>query len=230
MSVQSQARPAGRPLPAEPAPEAGAAATAFAPPPKLRRRPALVALSVAFVAVGALGAAYLTTAVGNTVPVLAVRADVARGEVITADDLAVVRISLDPALSTIPGSQADAVVGMRAATDLPAGGLVTAGSVTDQDVPAVGESVVGISLRAGQMPGRELRPGDAVRVVSTPRQGDDPPLQTPASVPAVVVATRTVPETGEVVLDVTVPQSQAAGLVAAAATGRVAVVLDGAVS
>ena len=226
MSVQTQTRPSGRTGPADPAPDNGAA-TGFAPPTKLRRRPALVAASVAFVAVGALGAAYVTTTVGATVGVLAVRADVARGEVITADDLAVVRISLDPALSTIPGSQADAVVGLRAATDLPAGGLVTAGSVTDEDIPAVGESVVGIALTAGQMPARELRPGDAVRVVSTPRQGDDPPVGTPAAVPAVVVATRTVPETGELVLDVSVPQSQAAALVAAAATGRVAIVLDG---
>ena len=226
MSVQTQTRPSGRTGPADPAADGGAVA-GFAPPPKLRRRPAVLAASVAFVAVGALVAGYVTTTVGNTVPVLAVRADVARGEVITADDLTVVRISLDPALSTIPGSQAQDVVGLRAATDLPAGGLVTAGSVTGEEVPAAGESVVGIALSAGQMPARELRPGDAVRVVSTPRQGDDPPVGTPPSVPAVVVATRTVPETGEVVLDVTVPQAEAAALVAAAATGRVAVVLDG---
>lgn len=228
MSVQTPTRPAGAGTtrPAEPA---SSPPGVLAAPPKLRRRPALVAASIVMVTVGALGAAYVTTTVGNTVGVLAARADVARGEVITAEDLMVVRISLDPALSTIPGAQAEAVVGLRAARDLPAGGLVTPGSVTDEDIPAAGESVVGIALSAAQMPGRELRPGDAVRVVSTPRTGDDPPVQTPAALPATVVATRTVPETGAVVVDVTVGQDQAAGLVAAAATGRVALVLDGAV-
>lgn len=209
--------------------EEGPAGT-FPVPPKMRRRPGLTVVSVVLVAVGAVVAAWVTTAVGNTVPVLAVRADVARGEVITSDDLMAVRISVDPALSTIPGEDLDAVVGMRAATDLPAGGLVTAGSVTDEVIPAAGESVVGISLSASQRPARELRPGDLVRVVSTPRQGDDPPLETPTTVAAEVVAATVVPETGDVVVDVRVPQAQAAALVAAAATGRVALVLDGAVS
>jgi len=202
----------------------------FPAPPKMRRRPGLVVVSVVLVAVGAVIAAGVTTAVGNTVPVLAVRTDVARGERITSGDLMAVRISVDPALSTIPGEALDSVVGMRAATDLPAGGLVTAGSVTDEVIPAAGESMVGISLSASQRPARELLPGDLVRVVSTPRQGDDPPLETPDTVAAEVVAATVVPETGEVVVDVRVPQSQAAALVAAAATGRVAVVLDGAVS
>lgn len=227
MSVQTRTRPPAE-GPQRPGEPAAAAPEAFAPPPKLRRRPALVAVSIVLVALGSLLAAWVTTAVGDTHEVLAARVDVARGQVITADDLTVVRISLDPALSTIAGAQAGAVVGMRAAVDLPAGGLVTAGSVTDEDVPAAGESVVGIALSAAQMPGRELRPGDRVRVVSTPRPGDDPPVQTPAAVPVVVVSTRSVSETGAVVVDVSVPQAQAAGLVAAAATGRVALVLDGA--
>lgn len=200
----------------------------FAAPPKLRRRPGLVAASLVLVTVGAVVAAWVTTAVGNTVPVVAVRTDVARGEMIAAEDLTVVRIGIDPALSTIAGEDLDAIVGMRAASDLAAGGLVTAGSVTDEAIPATGESVVGISLSAAQRPARDLRPGDRVRVVSTPREGDDPPVQTPATVPATVVATLLVPETGEVVVDVSVPQAQAAALVAAAATGRVALVLDGA--
>ena len=227
MNVQTQTRPpAESPTRRLESPEPAPAA--FAAPPKLRRSPVLVAGSVVLVATGALLAAWVTTSVGNAAPVLAVRADVARGEVITADDLTVVRIGLDPALSTIPGEALDAVVGMRAASDLAAGGLVTANAVTDQAIPAPGESVVGIALDAAQMPARELRPGDQVRVVSTPRDGDDPPVETPAAVPATVVATTAVPETGQVVVDVVVPQAQAAGLVAVAATGRVALVLDGA--
>lgn len=224
MSVHVEARPRPRGATPEPQQPPGGG---FAAPPRLRRRPGLVAVSVVLVGVGASLAAWVTTTVGDASPVVAARVAVARGEVITADDVTVVRISLDPAVATIPGGDADALVGLRAAVDLPAGSLLTPDSVTGEDVPADGQSVVGIALDPGQLPARALRPGDRVRVVSTPREGDDPPVQTPAAVPVTVVSTTVAPDTGLVVVDVTVPQEAAAGLVAAAATGRVALVLDG---
>ena len=42
-----------------------------------------------------------------------------------------------------------------------------------------------------------------------------------------MVSSRSVGDQGQVILDVSVPQSQAALLAATAATGRVAIVLDG---
>lgn len=195
-------------------------------PPKTRRRPILIALCILFVTIGAILAAWLTTVVGHTQPVVAVRATVARGETITGNDLIVVSISPDPALRTVPGADLPSLVGKRAAFDLPAGGLVTNNSVTDKSIPTAGQSLVGVSLNPAQLPAQPLRPGDKVRVVPTPRQQDDPPSSAPPAVTATVVFTRNVGDNGQIVVDVSVPEASAAALAATAATGRVALVLD----
>lgn len=208
---------------------AGAApAEAIATPPRLRRRPALVAMAVILVAVGALLAAWLATSIGNTRSVVAVRTDIARGHMIAREDLLVVDITPDPALKTVPASRIDTIIGRYARFDMAAGGLVTSTAVTDKTVPVAGQSLVGLSLTPAQLPARPLQPGDTVRIVTTPRQQDDPPTTPPASVPATVVDTHPVGDQGQVVVDVTVPKANAAELAATAATGRIALVLDSA--
>lgn len=198
----------------------------FTPPPKLRRKPVLVAAAIVVIALGALLAAYLTTVVGHTRPVVAVRNDITRGQTISQADLVVVQITPDPVLRTVPGDQLSSLVGKHASVDLPAGGLVTTASTTDAPVPAAGQSLVGVSLTPAQLPGDPLRPGMKVRIVNTPRPQDDPPKKAPASIPATVVATHTFGDQGQVVVDVTVPQNVAASLAASIATTRVALVLD----
>src|SRR3712207_9115945 len=75
------------------------------PPPRRRRRPALLALAVAMVVLGALGAAYLATSLGRTSPVIAIGREVPWGQTLTAADLVEVRIPADPALQPIPRSE-----------------------------------------------------------------------------------------------------------------------------
>ena len=76
---------------------------------------------------------------------------------------------MDPALNPIPAAQLDGVVGQRAAMDLPAGGLVTQGSIAATVVPAQDMSVVGVAVPAALLPGEPL--GRAIRcVVATPGQ------------------------------------------------------------
>jgi hypothetical protein len=195
-------------------------------PPKLRRRNGLVAVGVALICLGGAAAAYLTTAVGNTSPVLAMRQAVERGAVIEPEDLTVARISTDPALQTVPESQRDTVAGQRAAVDLPAGAILTPQATTTEVVPARGQSLVAVTLTPAQLPSQPLVAGDAVRVVASPREQDDPPAATPASYPATVVAVRELTDTGQVVVDVTVPAAGAGQLAAQVATGRIALVLD----
>lgn len=142
----------------------------LAPPPKLRRRPVALVVSVATVVVGSLLGLWLWTVAGNTSEVLAVRTLVHRGEVIDRDDLMVVRVSLDPAVKTVPANQEDVVAGQRAALDLAPGGLLTPDDLTATVVPARGTSVVGIGLAPGMLPAEPIAPGDAVRVVQTPGQ------------------------------------------------------------
>jgi hypothetical protein len=202
-------------------------AATVAPPPKLRRRPMLIALGVTLIALGGVTAAWLTTVVGQTQPVLVLRADVDRGTIIESADLTVARIGVDPAVTPVPEGERDQVVGQHAAQDLAAGSLLTPGSVTDQVIPAAGESLVGVTVTRAQLPARPVRPGDVVRVVSTPRAQDDPPAGEPGTLKAVVVGSRVLADTGQVVVDVRVPARDAADLAARVATGRVALVLDG---
>lgn len=204
----------------------GPAEPPLAPPPKLRRRPALVAAAVAAICLGALLAAWAWTSTTNTTEVLAVRDAIIRGSVITADDLVRVRISTDPALDPVPVSAVDSVVGQRAALDISGGGLLTRDAVTASVVPAAGSSVVGVAVTAAQAPSEPLQAGDQVRVVVTPPTGDSAPAATPAFSDAEVVGTRYAEETGQLVVDVLVPHADAALVAARAATGNVAIVLD----
>lgn len=202
------------------------ASTAVAAPPKLRRRTGLVALGIALVCLGGAGAAYLATSVGDTSPVLTLRQDVARGEVIEASDLTVARINGDPALRTVSESEQGTIVGQRAAVDLSAGSILTPQSTTTELSPAAGQSLVGVTLTPAQLPSHALTAGDQVRIVATPREQDDPPGIAPPIYQAIVVETHALPDTGQVVVDVTVPAATAGQLAAQVATGRIALVLD----
>ena len=205
---------------------AGPAGPPLAPPPKLRRRPALVAVAAAMVCLGAALAAWAWTATTNTTEVLAAREGIARGQVIDADDLARVQIGTDPALDPMPASAFDTVVGKRASLDIAEGGFVTRSALATTVVPAEGSSVVGVAVTPAQAPSEPLQVGDRVRVVVTPPAGDAPPSGTPAASDAEVVGTRYSEETGQLVVDVQVAAGDATLLAARAATGNVAIVLD----
>ena len=207
-------------------PDPAPAAPPVAPPPKLRRRPALIAAAVALVAVGAILAAWAWTSTTNTQEVLAARDTIARGAVITSDDIARVRINADPALQPLPASAYDDVVGQRAALDIAAGSLLTQAATVAEPVPPDGMSVVGVALSPAQAPGLTLRNGDRVRVVLTPGEGADALTGSPPFNEAEVVGARTDEMTGELVVDLLVPRSEAGVLAARVATGNVALVLD----
>ena len=196
------------------------------PPLRRRRRRWVLALCAALVAAGGLGTAFAFTSVNDTQEVLVVSNDIKRGETIEAGDLAVVWVSVDPALTPVPGSQKAELEGSRAAVDLWAGTLLTAQAVTDNLVPGEGESLVGISLNPAQMPSEPLYGGDVVRIVTTPGDQGEITDREPVTIEATVVGVNRVEETGETVVDVAVPEAEAAELAARAATGRVALVLD----
>jgi hypothetical protein len=201
-------------------------AAELVPPPKLRRRPALVAAAIVAICLGALLAAWAWTSTTNTQEVLVVRHDIERGSLIEADDLTRVRLSADPALQPVPASDLDQVVGQRAALDIAEGGMLTPGSFSSAVIPAEGQSVVGVALTPAQAPGLALHNGDHVRVVVTPAQGSDLPAGAPLFNEAEVVGVHVDAETGQTVVDLLVPDVDAAVLATRVATGNVAIVLD----
>ncbi|NMM23417.1 MAG: hypothetical protein HHJ11_07960 [Phycicoccus sp.] len=186
-----------------------------------------MAASVAAICLGALLAVWAYTGASTSQSVLAVRTTVHRGELITRADLMTARIGVDPVLKPLPASAAESVVGKRAAMDLAAGGLVTQEDIASALVPAKGMSVVGVSLPPALMPATQLQSGDRVRIGAPPgAQGAVATESSPESLGAAGVAVRGAGDTGQIVVDVSVPYDQAAELAARAATGKVALVLD----
>lgn len=210
-------QPASRPVPS-PIP-----VTATVKP---RRRPLLVAASLAMVCLGGLLAAWAWSATSSTVSVLAARSDVERGEVITEGDLMMVSLNADPALRPIPATRLAQIVGQRAARDIAAGTLISGSQVTQDVIPAQGMSLVGIGVSAAALPGEPLRAGDPVRVVATPGEQGELTDAAPAVTVATVVSVVVDDVTGTRIVTVAVPQADAAVLAARASTGNVALVLD----
>jgi hypothetical protein len=210
-----QTKPAGQPVPG---------------PPKARRRWGLVAAAVVVVALGAVGNVWLLQSSTDAEQVVAARTAIERGQVITAEQLMNVSVSADPAVRTVPAPELSSLVGQRAAVDVAAGALLTADSTTAKNVPGEGVSLVGVALSPAMMPGPPLVAGDRIRVVATLGQQQDPTLLAdPAALDAVVVSVQAGLDSvgqGQTILTVEVPEGDAAGLAAMAATGRVAVVLD----
>ena len=199
---------------------------ALVPPPKLRRRPALVAGAIAAICLGALISGWAWVATTNTNEVLVARHSIERGAVIDAEDVARVRIGTDPALQPLPGSEFPTVVGQRAAMDIAGGSLLTAEAISGDLVPSTGMSVVGVALSPDRAPGLALHTGDRVRIVVTPSEGDEQASGPPPFDEAEVVSVHRGEETGLTVIDLLVPHASATVLAARIASGDIALVLD----
>lgn len=235
MSVDQQARVSqGRQVPVQ---ESSQVEVAELPSGRQRRRPLVLLGFISLVVTGSLLTAWGYNEATSSTEVVAVRNAVAKGETIEGGDLRTVSISADASVATIPAEQADRMVlGRRAAVDLPQGALVSEDSIAQDVVPGVGESVVGVTLPASQLPGEPLEVGDRVRVVDAPgvagpggqggsSEGRDSGTKgEPAEVSVEVAGVRAAGD--RTTVSVIVAEDQAGPLAARAATGRVVIVLD----
>lgn len=192
---------------------------------KLQRSPLLVVLGVLVLVAGAVFGWFMWATTSTASEVVAARVDVERGQVITAQNLTTVRVTLDPSLRTVPGKDLKSLIGRRAAADISAGTLVSPDAVTDVLLPPTGMSVVSVPIDSGLVPSVPIRAGDTVRLVQTPATGGEL-ATTPLTVTAEVVSVTVDDPT--TVVNVLVPFDKASNLAELAATGRVAVVLDSA--
>lgn len=193
--------------------------------PRPRRRPGLLALGVALVAVGALAAAWLVSTSGARVAVLVAARDVPYGTVLTDADLSSVEVAGTSGVAVIPAGERDRVVGQVAATTIVAGSLLAPALLTAAAPPKAGEVLVGVPLKADRLPAGGLTSGDRVLIVETPGVDGDPPTGPPATLAATVVRVGPADLNGVSVLDVTVAAGDGPALAARAATGRIALVL-----
>ncbi|MFE6459690.1 SAF domain-containing protein [Streptomyces cinereoruber] len=228
---KTTARPAGTgQVPAQPTPQVPGAAVGFR---ARRRRPGMYALAIALIAAGGGGGLLAFQATGERTPVLAVAKGVEAGDVIKDSDLIEAQVQLDPALKPVPAAERAKVVGKRASVALTPGALLTQGQVTTRTLVKPGERLVGIGLKTSQMPASRLSPGDKILVVSTPADGQSAAGKDGEGADPQTIAARVVrvgeksQTTGEQVVDVAVPSQFGPTLAAQAATGNVALVVDG---
>lgn len=199
-----------------------------APPGRRRRLPEL-AIGVALMVAFALAAVLWHLSSTSKDPVLALAANVERGEVIEATDLRIVYVASDEPLTHLPESASATVVGRIATTDLEAGTLLTRSQVTDRVRLAAGDGVVGLALDPGQFPALGLVPGDRVNVVAaaSPTDTDDGEASTVIASGGEVFAVEDLGNQGRQFVSLRMSENDANRVAATAERGPVRVVLVG---
>ncbi|WP_223297404.1 SAF domain-containing protein [Catenulispora acidiphila] len=119
--------------------------------------------SVALVVTGAVLFTVAAWQISGRAPVLAVAQPIAAGQVVTQDDVKIVKVGAASDLGLVPSINEAEVVGHVAAVPLAAGTLLTAHMVGTADFPPPGQAVIGVALKAGAFPPR-LGVGDRVNV------------------------------------------------------------------
>ena len=190
-----------------------------------RRNGPLAAAGVLLVAGCALAFTLAWLRAGDRLPVLAVAHPVAAGQVLTAADLQVVRVSVGGPVTLVPASQEPDVAGHAASTALPAGSLLAAGDI-GAPPPAAGQAVLGVAVKPGQYP-PDLAAGDTVDVLALPggpAGGPGPGGSGQVALPAgqaVVVSVTPQAAPGQTVVEIRVSQDAMPQVAAAAADGQI---------
>jgi len=221
------------------APRDGRPSLAEARSARRRRRVAVAVAGLVVFGAAVIAFADLEPRSPRAVAVLVAARPLTAGHAIAEADLRVALVTAQ-GVATLPAAGRARVVGRAAALDVAAGAPLVAGDVGAVPGPGSGQAVVGLALRAGQVP-VGLRPGDSVAVLATPRgatASSTAPVpamsaRPPAAKPGAgglgdVLATGRVwsvgPAEGATVLGVLVSADAAAGVATAAAADGVSVV------
>jgi hypothetical protein len=209
--------------------EAPSLATTIPQPRVVRERTVRrgrLGVAVALMAVFALGAVALFGYVSQTQSYLAIARDVPVGARLTAADLVIVHINPDAGLAPVPSSRAQAVVGKYTSVALLSGMLLSEAALVDKPFPAPGEQIVGLSLKAGQMPSTPLRPGASVLLVATAEaSASDKPAAPAPTIRATVVHVIAGARDGTATVSVAVKDSDGPLVARLAAQGRLVLTL-----
>lgn len=135
--------------------------------PRRRVQVPQLVVAVLLVAVSALAAVVLFSRAAARDPVLALAADVERGQVVASGDFQVVYVGTDDPISTVTSDELASLVGLTAVSDLEAGTIVTPAYFAARSVLEPGEGVVGLALAPGEYPTLRLAAGDLVDVIRT---------------------------------------------------------------
>ncbi|MFK4067604.1 hypothetical protein [Streptomyces sp. NPDC029674] len=207
------------------------------PTPPRERKPALAALAVLLILVGALGATVLVLRAGDRIEVVKVVKEIPAGESPVIDgNIRSVMVAEDDSINYVPWEKAKALTKLKAKSTIP-GGAVAVGEMfgAKSGLPA-GKASVGLSLKEGQYPS-DLKPGDTVAVypvVSGTSTGkgsssgssgsaSGTPLVAAAKVNTIAAKSDATVSTGNQNITLLVPQEEAAALASAASEGKAVV-------
>lgn len=134
------------------------------------RKPALAALAVLLILVGALGATVLVLRAGDRIEVIKITQRVEQGKPIPTSAMESVMVAEDSAVDYVKYNQRNQLSGYRATTDIVKGAVLVGQMLTSKsEALPEGKVLVGLSLKAGQFPA-DLAAGDTV---SAYRVGED---------------------------------------------------------
>ncbi len=172
-------------------------------------------LAAALIVLAGLLVAWALSRAVDRVQVVQVRSALSAGDVIGADDLALVGISSDASIAgLVPAGSLPSLVGRVAAVDLGAGSLLVAGMWADAPDLGLGEHGVGAVLKVGAYPAGLAR-GDHALAVSL----DDAAL--PVTVRVIDVAAT---DADSLVVTLAVPSSGSVAIAQLAATDRLVLI------
>jgi hypothetical protein len=126
------------------------------------RKPALAAVAILLVALGAASAGYLVLNAGHRVGAVEITQDVGQGQQIPASAIKEVQINSDSDVSYVAWQFASRVTGVFARVQIPGGTLLTPKMTEATSNLTAGKVEVGLSLKPGQAP-TDLLIGQTVR-------------------------------------------------------------------
>lgn len=131
------------------------------------RRPALAALAILLILVGALGSALIAYRTGDRVDVLVAARDIEPGTQVTREDFTIARVAHEGG-AVVEAAAMDNFVGAFATSHIPEGTLVINRMFTVTDVVPSGAQLVGVAAQLSLRPSEVIRQGDVVALYSVP--------------------------------------------------------------
>ncbi|MEU0384472.1 hypothetical protein [Streptomyces chartreusis] len=209
------------------------------PTPPRERKPALAALAVLLILVGALGATMLVLQAGDRIEVVKVTQPIPAGGSVNSSNTTSVMVAEDPDVHYIEWSQLAQLKKLKAVSAIPAGVVAVGEMFGDEAGVEAGKATVGLSLKAGQYP-TGIKQGDTVaayRVTSAGGSSNSSSGSSSASSNSVIVDSARVTyvpsakDSGDelvsstnLAVTLTVDSDKAADLAQAASNGEVALV------
>jgi hypothetical protein len=186
-----------------------------------------VLAAVVLMGLGGLVAAWSSSRGDAPVPVVMLIRDLAKGDSLTAADVAQLNVRVDQSVSAVPWARLNDILNKKVIFDAGKGTMVTKRMFTEIVALPPGQVIVGAVLKPGALPVIGLRQGDRVDILRTP-SGNEPGeiLVTNAevfevrSVLEVSADASVASSTSERVVSLLVPEDRAAGVATAANNGE----------